>query len=186
MLILQLFLVATSLTILILLYKKLITWWIKFKKWQKEIFYNNDQAENQDLTGQKAPFFYAVSLKTGKIISIEQITNGQIFVIIFMDSTCAFCNTHFEAFSQDIQDFSFANYAIIMPKEQKSYAEEYYKLFDGKINVYLVDNDVYEKYKIHFFPAFVLLDEKQTIIKMTPIPAFLLNDFRYRLQHGLT
>lgn len=169
----EILLLILGIILLFLLFRKLLIWWSRFKRWQNEKIKSQGNANNEirsNIIGKKAPKINAIELSNDKSINLTEITKGQTTILVFLSAECAFCSNNFEEFLNMIQDFSNINCAIILKHEHKEKAMEYEELFNESFDIYLVNDTVFQNYQIPFFPDFVLIDDNQIIKGMTPSP----------------
>lgn len=127
--------------------------------------------------GQVMPNFEAYSIRSGESITINRIlTDYHQFVFVFVDSFCAFCNTHLEFFRNNIHHFPEVKYAVIMHNKQEKEATDYFILFNKQIDIFTIDYRQFESMDLQFLPAFVLIDKNKIIINMTPSPTVLFGN----------
>lgn len=166
--------ITLSLLFSFLLYHKLITWYIKYQKYLEEIErsqnFKSNQKDIHPLIQKKAPNFEAISNSSNKKLTLDSIVQDNL-ILIFMDSSCIYCDNNLELFLNEAHNHPSYNYVVILSEEETSKAEIISSLFE--IEVLLVKEQVFFDYKIAFWPAFVHLDRNSVIRNITPIPIFL-------------
>ncbi|RTZ56671.1 hypothetical protein EKO25_06085 [Bacillus sp. SAJ1] len=168
-----LFLLTISIIYLFANYKTLV----KLPNQSDDKIHNNelDIVNPINIIEKKAPNFFATSLKTGEKKSLEQIVEDDT-VLIFVDTGCIHCNNNLEIFLNKVHNHSKINYVILIENSQINSAKKMLDLYDGNLNIYLTEYSTFDKYKIMFLPAFVLIDSKFTIKNITPIPILIFQN----------
>lgn len=167
-----LFLLTISIIYLFANYKTLV----KLPNQSDDKIHNNelDIVNPINIIEKKLLIFLLLLLKLAKK-SLEQIVEDDT-VLIFVDTGCIHCNNNLEIFLNKVHNHSKINYVILIENSQINSAKKMLDLYDGNLNIYLTEYSTFDKYKIMFLPAFVLIDSKFTIKNITPIPILIFQN----------
>lgn len=173
-----LFLLIFTAILIYLLLKRLISWSIKFKNWQKETkreaSTNIGQLEERRMNNSELPDIEVTSLSKEKINIHKLIKNNTL--LVFLDQTCAFCNANFESLFNLLEFSDHENLLILFKDNDANKAKEFSVLYNEKFKIVLVDESLFKDLQITFLPAYVRLDSSYKMKYSTPIPLQALNN----------
>lgn len=167
-------LVMITIILTFLLYKKLVTWFLKMRQFNKEsnakFIPENHNPEKKLLEEYIPENINVQALFTTKVQSLYDVLGEEEVLLVFLDNTCVHCSNIFEIFLDEAENFPHIKYFVIMRKSQKRYACEMYDLYNQKIDILLGNMQIFKDFRIPFLPAFFLIDKKGKIDNVTPIP----------------
>ncbi|MGG4166475.1 hypothetical protein ABEW00_03210 [Rossellomorea vietnamensis] len=174
-------LILITVTLSIKLLFRLLTWSRQFEKWKKDFIKQNSEQlkeTNHRKTNKiKIPNFSLFSLVKREQLDFYSLIHSDT-VLIFLDQGCVHCSFSFEEFINLNDNLSTPrNFIVVYRQEDIKKAEELLGLYGDKINIYIVDKQVFQLFQLYFMPAFIKVSKEYVVENSTPVPLQVINSF---------
>jgi hypothetical protein len=174
LLIFQCLLVSSLIVLTTILLVRLITWWKKYSIWINQIVTRKQEVSSSlDLEfkiSDPIPEFQLKSVKNNRYSNSNEL-NIHNKLLIFFDKDCIHCNNNFEHFLALREEHNKKiDFIIIFREESFAKALEISELYENELDIYVVGDETFKKFKLRFLPAFVKLNKRSLIELSTPVP----------------
>ncbi|MEI5907646.1 hypothetical protein WAK64_11320 [Bacillus spongiae] len=173
------FFVLLSIIIVAYLLHRLITWMIKFNEWQKSVVESENSPNfanhKKRLLNLQIPDVLVKKPGEEEQSLHHVISKNNYSLFALLNKSCIHCSINFEEFFSLSNDNVKFNYFVLFQSDEEEQAKQFLKLYNNKIDVYLVEKELLTTLKISFFPAFIVFDQQYSVKKATPIPFTAIN-----------